>query len=234
MKNIKTYEDFVNEEINWKKALATGALATGMAMSNPSYSQTINKQDSILPSRISKNPVEIQNIFTLKEDSIDRYSFDNGVWKEGNVKSNDVYSKLQVDDIQSRLILTNGIKIFSLLGEPGILSKNYYTTENEIKKLLDSIYNYNQLIEIKFVVNSSYDNKLNLYTSEIINFIETGKVEELSLGANINKMIIKSGYVDGKKIVRFAMVDIQPWIKFDIDKAYMECDFDEFIKLFKY
>ena len=218
MKNIKTYEDFVNEEINWKKALATGALATGMAMSNPSYSQTINKQDSILPSRISKNPVEIQNIFTIKEDSIDRYSFDNGVWKEGDVKSNDVYSELQVDDIQSRLILTNGIKIFSLLGGPGILSKNYYTTENEIKKLLDSIYNYNQLIEIKFVVNSSYDKKLNLYTSEIINFIETEKVEELSLGANINKMIIKSGYVDGKKIVRFAMVGIQPWIKFDIDK----------------
>ena len=83
------------------------------------------------------------------------------------------------------------------------------------------------------VENSSY-NKINLYTSEIINTIETGKVDGSSFGTIINKMIIKSGYVDGKKVVRFAMVDDQPWIKFDIDKAYMECDFDEFIKLFKY
>ena len=40
MKTIKTYEDFVNEEINLKKALATGALAAGMAFSNPAISQT--------------------------------------------------------------------------------------------------------------------------------------------------------------------------------------------------
>jgi len=38
MKTIKTYEDFVNEEINLKKALATGALAAGMAFSNPDTS----------------------------------------------------------------------------------------------------------------------------------------------------------------------------------------------------
>ena len=48
MKNIKTYEDFVNEEINLKKALATGALAAGMAFSNPATSQTTNiKSDNI-------------------------------------------------------------------------------------------------------------------------------------------------------------------------------------------
>jgi hypothetical protein len=40
MKTIKTYEDFVSEEINLKKALATGALAAGMAFSNPAISQT--------------------------------------------------------------------------------------------------------------------------------------------------------------------------------------------------
>ena len=44
MKTIKTYEDFVNEEINLKKALATGALAAGMAFSNPATSQTTNQQ----------------------------------------------------------------------------------------------------------------------------------------------------------------------------------------------
>jgi hypothetical protein len=44
MKTIKTYEDFVNEEINLKKALATGALAAGMAFSNPATSQTTTNQ----------------------------------------------------------------------------------------------------------------------------------------------------------------------------------------------
>ena len=39
MKTIKTYEDFVNEEINLKKALTTGALAAGMAFGNPAKSQ---------------------------------------------------------------------------------------------------------------------------------------------------------------------------------------------------
>jgi hypothetical protein len=39
MKTIKTYEDFVNEEINLKKALTTGVLAAGMALSNPANSQ---------------------------------------------------------------------------------------------------------------------------------------------------------------------------------------------------
>ena len=48
MKTIKTYEDFVNEEINLKKVLTTGALAAGMAFSNPATSQTINaKSDTI-------------------------------------------------------------------------------------------------------------------------------------------------------------------------------------------
>jgi hypothetical protein len=48
MKTIKTYEDFINEEINLKKALATGALAAGMALSNPAHSQTTNvKSDTI-------------------------------------------------------------------------------------------------------------------------------------------------------------------------------------------
>lgn len=37
MKNIKNYEDFLNEEINWKKTLSTAALGVGLALSNPSF-----------------------------------------------------------------------------------------------------------------------------------------------------------------------------------------------------
>lgn len=69
MKNIKTYEDFVNEEINLKKALATGALAAGMAFTNPVTSQTINQptqtsvdmistQSDRLPKSFSENHIK--------------------------------------------------------------------------------------------------------------------------------------------------------------------------------
>jgi hypothetical protein len=69
MKTIKTYEDFVNEEINLKKALATGALAAGMAFSNPATSQTINQptqtsvdmissQGNTLPKSFSENHIK--------------------------------------------------------------------------------------------------------------------------------------------------------------------------------
>ena len=69
MKTIKTYEDFVNEEINLKKALATGALAAGMAFSNPAISQTINQptqtsvdmiptQSDRLPKSFSENHIK--------------------------------------------------------------------------------------------------------------------------------------------------------------------------------
>lgn len=40
MRKIKNYEDFTNEELNLKKALAGAALGAGLAISNPSISQT--------------------------------------------------------------------------------------------------------------------------------------------------------------------------------------------------
>jgi hypothetical protein len=68
MKNIKTYEDFVNEEINLKKALSTGALAAGMAFSNPAISQTTNiKSNNIEMSKdetvfdfVEEDPVPVE------------------------------------------------------------------------------------------------------------------------------------------------------------------------------
>lgn len=34
---MKNYEDFLNEEINWKKTLGTAALGVGLSLSNPSF-----------------------------------------------------------------------------------------------------------------------------------------------------------------------------------------------------
>jgi len=39
MKNLKTYNDFCNEEINLRKAAAGAALGLGLAISNPVISQ---------------------------------------------------------------------------------------------------------------------------------------------------------------------------------------------------
>ena len=44
MKKIKTYEDFVNEEINLRKAAAGLALGAGLAFGSPAHSQTTTTQ----------------------------------------------------------------------------------------------------------------------------------------------------------------------------------------------
>lgn len=47
---MKNYEDFLNEEINWKKTLGTAALGFGLALSNPSFAGDIQKDRTVLPS----------------------------------------------------------------------------------------------------------------------------------------------------------------------------------------
>ena len=58
MKRIRNYEDFTNEEINLKRALATSALAAGMALSNQAKSQTVEKPKIELSQKIDS---ELQN-----------------------------------------------------------------------------------------------------------------------------------------------------------------------------
>lgn len=239
MKTIKTYEDFVNEEINWKKALATGALATGMAMSNPSYSQTINKQDSILPSRVDKKPLEFKEIYKIDQDTIGKYSFYNGVWKKGIVdyKKDEssvigINSELTIYDINSALLKINNVSFFSIrnsnININSVTSGGVFITSiDEYEKLKSNIYKYNEQFEITFVEPRRVLSNLNLYLNEIIDNIKSPN-EKKSID-NTKKLVVKSGYIDGRKVVRFVMVDYDD--QFDIDKAYMECDFDEFIKL---
>ena len=49
MKNIKTYEDFVNEEINLRKGLMGAALGAGLAFSNTANSQDVKTTNVIKP-----------------------------------------------------------------------------------------------------------------------------------------------------------------------------------------
>jgi len=64
MKTIKTYDDFINEEINLKKALTTGALAAGMALSNPAHSQ-INKYNPVNPVKKELSDFDSTQVSTL-------------------------------------------------------------------------------------------------------------------------------------------------------------------------
>ena len=57
MKRIRNYEDFTNEEINLKRALATSALAAGMALSNQAKSQTVEKPKIELSQKIYESTV---------------------------------------------------------------------------------------------------------------------------------------------------------------------------------
>jgi hypothetical protein len=111
--------DFVNEEINLKKALATGALAAGMAFSNPATSQTTNiqKPDTTLSQRVS-NPLVIKKttLGELKSDSIKGYYLDgNNIWK-------DIVEKSYHSDFEN----IGSIKSESLDGYDKILLTNKY------------------------------------------------------------------------------------------------------------
>jgi hypothetical protein len=75
MKNVKSYNDFCNEEINWKKAAAGAALGASLAISNPVISQEFEVKDKIENTR--------QSILDVKEtdttyDIIKSMSRENG------------------------------------------------------------------------------------------------------------------------------------------------------------
>ena len=50
MKTLKSYQDFTNEEIDWKKGIVTTALGASLAMSTPSLAKgdVINKIETVL------------------------------------------------------------------------------------------------------------------------------------------------------------------------------------------
>jgi hypothetical protein len=82
MNKVKTYEQFINEEINLKKAITGAALGASLAISNPVISQTDTKKDkiesiytendSIKDRKVSYNDIDTmskENGFNLSLDS---------------------------------------------------------------------------------------------------------------------------------------------------------------------
>lgn len=228
MKTIKTYEDFVNEEINLKKALTTGALAAGMAFSNPATSQTtqnIQKPDTTLSQRVN-NPLVIKKVTLgeLKSDSIKGYYLDdNNIWK-------DVDEKSYNSDFES----IGSIKSESLEGYDKILLTNkyyHYGTDYSYflmdKKDFDVVTDLpaNKIYRFDMTkVYSSYNSNQYEFDKKIKN-----EIDKKNTLTGYFKLYIKIGYSEGNKIVRFI---IASGSSFDFEKAYYEAPYSEFIKLF--
>lgn len=227
MKTIKTYEDFVNEEINLKKALATGALAAGMAFSNPAISQTTNiKSDTTLSQRVS-NPLVIKKttLGELKSDSIKGYYLDeNNIWKN-------IIEKSYHSDFEN----IGSIKSESLEGYDKILLTNKYYQYGSsdysyfimYKKDFDIVTNLPANKIYRFDMTKIYLSSSNQY--EFDKKIKS-EIEKKNTLAGYYKLYIKIGYSEGNKIVRFI---IASGSSFDFEKAYYEVPYNEFIKLFK-
>lgn len=139
MKKIKTYEDFVNEEINLRKGLMSAALGAGLALSNPSYSQVLNKPDSIeisddnnLLTEYSLNKGEIKNgipsgiaqVSLGEPCSVDYFNIVNGRvsslkgWTNYNYKWNKAEDVPLYQEIQ-------------LLAKNEMMYYNYYIPSND-------------------------------------------------------------------------------------------------------
>jgi hypothetical protein len=130
MKTIKTYEDFVNEEINLKKALTTGALAAGMAFSNPVASQTTNiKSDTI---EISKD----ETAFSFVEEDPEFPGGYTALMKY--IKSNMKYPSNK--DISGKVFLEFVVEKDGLIGGIEVIKgiDDYPEFENEAIRLLEN------------------------------------------------------------------------------------------------
>ena len=67
MKQIKTYQDFTNEEIDWKKGIVTTALGASLAMSTPSLAKgddVINKIETVSNKAKNSDDEVLNNILS--------------------------------------------------------------------------------------------------------------------------------------------------------------------------
>ncbi len=65
MRNIKSYKDFANEEVNWRKGMATAALGASLAMSSPliaNGNEIIDKIENVSSKSKNSNDDMLNNI----------------------------------------------------------------------------------------------------------------------------------------------------------------------------
>ena len=112
MKNIKSYEDFCNEEVNWKKVIGGAALGSALAFGSPSTSYS---QINPTPTEVS-TAMKSDGSFVIDVDStLTRDEIYNKVlsWVSVNFKSTNVIKFQEKEGdaatIELRFIMESGI-----------------------------------------------------------------------------------------------------------------------------
>jgi len=61
MRNVKTYEDFCNEEINWKKGIAGAAIGAGLAFGSPAKGQSSPHTPNEPPKKVKQDTLSVRD-----------------------------------------------------------------------------------------------------------------------------------------------------------------------------
>lgn len=225
MKTIKTYEDFVNEEINLKKALATGALAAGMAFSNPAISQNTNIKSTEV-SKTQDNLKKVEN--NLYEISTRSKNGLNGPYSSDPVKS----IKFLVTDyiVDTMGLGKNNIETIFLDALEQAKSEISFSTSIINKKTFsyksDKLGRIGNITSIKELLNGSAEDKeyaTNLYNyyskyyneDDLLliefNFTCDGNEYAVSLYCNRYGKILKEYKGDGIHVTKVCCGSWQPF-----------------------
>jgi hypothetical protein len=217
MKNIKTYEDFVNEEISLKKALATGALATGMAFSNPAKSQITTTS---VPKPIAKEI--IQTPYDSTRNSV------------GDDIGSLIGQELYLTHISYGEELYLNIKDFGKSSiNPSMVEKKYYklinvsedTTHRDYQKSNINYYILKlQEVNSKNIYYQRYNNKQSGFPFIVIGFYE--KIKKMYIGS-ILKFKWNYGWRsdgDGLSVISSLENSFNIWNRPDYNKPWGSID----------
>lgn len=254
MKNIKRYNEFLNEEINLKKTFIGAALGGSMLLNSPAFTQTNTKKekDSVLVGRLD-NPILVDKIKIgeIKTDSIILHYLDEyNNWKHSEEKSKFIKLPGVLNSSSNQIGIGHLIKFEEIIGYDKILMKIKYDYSDE-----NYLFEKNDFDSIKNLeLNKTYKFKIvSLWTGTLVSnqFADDKKLKEyLDSKKDYQPLyddcyfFIKIGYLNGKKVVRFNIIksihdeyDNGVKIKegsdrkFNIDKIYYEVSYDEFIKI---
>ena len=283
---LKRYDDFINEEINLKKALVGAAIGGSMLLNSPALTQTNTKKekDSVLVGRVD-SPIVVDKIKigAMSTDSIQLHYFalpqvgwgtqdtTGNTWKKlfpinkrlihithhsqtfSDVPLHGVLNYIKTEEIKVHFWKNRGSRS-NIFGDKVLISfllnnKEYSSKEDYFyifdKNDFDSIGNLELNKTFKFKITQllcypkniiELDKSLNDYLTCVTFYTPYATHEDQDMN-----FYIKIGYSEGRKIVRFNIVDpfydnsdrlgMYERRAFDFDKLYYEVSYNEFIKL---
>ena len=148
MKTIKTYEDFVNEEINWRKALIGATIVTGLSLSScDTKTELENKKPQI--ENLIINDINDLNKRIPEEMAIEFNEIDS---LKGPIQAENYF----IDTDSSKVMMGIFVDVYFIICKVYIEEKRYWflTTYLETNKTSASYPS----IENQFVHDAPYEN----------------------------------------------------------------------------